>query len=294
MADDQVTIGGFAGAHLFSHNIELGTFDQQGADSPMNSVAFGVRAGYQLLPHLRLEAELATAPSKTRAGRDDITVISWRAHALVDLLPRERLHPFAVAGLGFVTGAPVATELLDEDTDEALHLGLGVEYDMAPTWALRADIRAVFVPSTQDKFLTTDYELFVGATKHFPTTAPVLVPDKDGDGVHDSDDQCPEAVEDQDGFRDEDGCPDLDNDEDGVLDADDQCPAEAESKNGIDDQDGCPEPDGDGDGILGSQDHCPTEAEDMDGYQDTDGCPDPDPVAPEIVPAVPVAPETTP
>ena len=40
-------------------------------------------------------------------------------------------------------------------------------------------------------------------------------------------------------FRDDDGCPDLDNDEDGILDVCDQCPNEPETYNGTDDDDGC-------------------------------------------------------
>ena len=188
--------------------------------------------------------------------------------------------------MGFLTAAPVATELLDEDTDLATHLGLGAEYEMALGWSLRVDARALFVPSTESNFLTSDYEFFLGATKHFPQARSEILPDKDGDGVHDSDDQCPDRVEDQDGYLDEDGCPDPDNDGDGVLDEADQCPAEAESENGIDDDDGCPEPDGDGDGVLGSQDLCPQAPEDMDGDRDEDGCPDEDRPAPS--PELPV------
>lgn len=289
LADDKVTIGGFAGAHVFSETIELGNFDDPDADTPRNSLSFGIRVGYQLVPRLRLEGELAVMPSKTRQERDDITVIGWRGQALVDLMPNERLRPFAVAGIGFLTGAPIATELLDEDTDLAGHIGVGAEFDMAANWSLRADARALFVPTTESRALTADYEFFLGAVKRFPAPASIVVPDKDGDGVHDNDDACPESVEDQDGYQDEDGCPDPDNDGDGVRDELDQCPAEAESENGIDDEDGCPEPDGDGDGIVGSRDLCPQEAEDKDGDADDDGCPE------EPTPAeAPVKPATSP
>ncbi len=51
-------------------------------------------------------------------------------------------------------------------------------------------------------------------------------PDRDGDGVPDDVDKCPDEPEDRDGFQDDDGCPDPDNDRDGVLDAVDQCPNE--------------------------------------------------------------------
>ncbi|WP_324291454.1 OmpA family protein [Corallococcus sp. bb12-1] len=65
--------------------------------------------------------------------------------------------------------------------------------------------------------------------------------DTDGDGIPDTEDRCPTAPEDVDGFEDEDGCPDPDNDRDGIPDAKDQCPLEAEVINGVKDDDGCPD-----------------------------------------------------
>ena len=131
--------------------------------------------------------------------------------------------------------------------------------------------------------------------------------DKDGDGIEDALDRCPEDEEDLDGFEDEDGCPDLDDDGDGVPDEDDKCPkvagvqaergcpskvrdgdgdgiddaadkcpGEAEDKDGFQDMDGCPDPDNDGDGVADAVDKCPSDAEDKDGFEDEDGCPDPD------------------
>ena len=100
--------------------------------------------------------------------------------------------------------------------------------------------------------------------------------DRDGDGIPDSVDACPDEAEDKDGFQDEDGCPDPDNDGDGIPDAADQCPDEPEDKDGFQDSDGCPERDNDNDGIPDTADKCPDEAEDKDGFQDEDGCPDDD------------------
>jgi outer membrane protein OmpA-like peptidoglycan-associated protein len=100
--------------------------------------------------------------------------------------------------------------------------------------------------------------------------------DRDGDGVPDGDDQCPQLPEDKDGFEDGDGCPDPDNDGDGILDLDDRCPLDAEDKDGFEDEDGCPDRDNDGDGIDDADDKCPSEREDIDGFEDGDGCPDPD------------------
>jgi len=90
--------------------------------------------------------------------------------------------------------------------------------------------------------------------------------DRDGDGILDTADRCPNEPEDKDGWEDSDGCPDPDNDQDGVLDRDDRCidvPGIVR---------GCP--DGDGDGIADLDDKCPTQPEDKDGFEDGDGCPE--------------------
>ncbi len=103
-------------------------------------------------------------------------------------------------------------------------------------------------------------------------------PDKDNDkdGIPDSADNCPNQPEDKDGFEDEDGCPDKDNDKDGILDATDKCPDEPEDKDDFEDEDGCPDKDNDQDGILDPDDLCPNEPETKNGYADHDGCPDSD------------------
>jgi OmpA-OmpF porin, OOP family len=103
--------------------------------------------------------------------------------------------------------------------------------------------------------------------------------DRDGDGIKDDVDDCPDSPEDFDGFQDEDGCPDDDNDRDGIPDVDDACPLNPEDKDGFEDEDGCPEGnlnDRDGDGILDDVDQCPDDPEDFDDFEDEDGCPDPD------------------
>jgi outer membrane protein OmpA-like peptidoglycan-associated protein len=103
--------------------------------------------------------------------------------------------------------------------------------------------------------------------------------DRDGDGIKDDIDKCPDDPEDKDGFADEDGCPEPDNDRDGIPDVDDNCPDIPEDQDGIEDEDGCPEGDKgdrDGDRIPDDLDKCPDEPEDEDGFQDEDGCPDPD------------------
>jgi OOP family OmpA-OmpF porin len=115
--------------------------------------------------------------------------------------------------------------------------------------------------------------------------------DRDGDGIPDDIDQCPDVAEDKDGFEDEDGCPDYDNDKDGIYDAQDECPNDPEDRDGFQDADGCPDPDNDKDKICDpwvaqqglsakyakickGSDQCPNQPETFNGFKDDDGCPD--------------------
>ena len=91
--------------------------------------------------------------------------------------------------------------------------------------------------------------------------------DRDGDGVPDLDDRCPDLP----GKPEFQGCPDTDGD--GIPDAEDACPKDPGPK----ETQGCPVvKDSDGDGIPDDIDRCPLDVEDKDGFQDEDGCPDPD------------------
>lgn len=90
--------------------------------------------------------------------------------------------------------------------------------------------------------------------------------DRDGDGIIDELDACPDDPEDYDGFEDEDGCPDLDNDADGIPDVDDACPDEP----GPPENNGCPDTDRDSDGVPDRVDNCPDEP----GPPQNQGCPE--------------------
>lgn len=94
-----------------------------------------------------------------------------------------------------------------------------------------------------------------------PPPVPVVV-DRDGDGVLDADDKCPDTA----GSAALMGCPDRDGD--GIADGDDKCP----DAPGIAKYQGCPIPDTDGDGINDESDKCPTVA----GTAKYEGCPIPD------------------
>ena len=100
------------------------------------------------------------------------------------------------------------------------------------------------------------------------TAATMGCPDRDGDGVADKDDRCPDAK----GDATNHGCPvaTVDTDGDGVPDTEDKCP----TVKGTAQNNGCPAVNGDsdGDGVNDDVDQCPTVA----GLLRYHGCPIPD------------------
>jgi outer membrane protein OmpA-like peptidoglycan-associated protein len=118
----------------------------------------------------------------------------------------------------------------------------------------------------------------------FVEEAPPAPGDRDGDGILDNVDKCPDQPENYNGFEDEDGCPDdPDSDGDGIPDSKDQCVLVPEDKDGYQDSDGCPDVDNDLDTVPDEKDKdattgksCANDPEDPDGFEDADGCPDPD------------------
>ncbi|MCC6622695.1 MAG: OmpA family protein [Deltaproteobacteria bacterium] len=115
--------------------------------------------------------------------------------------------------------------------------------------------------------IASSFALLVAACcpKTIVAEPPPPPPDRDGDGIIDAEDQCPDVA----GVASFGGC--LDTDGDGMPDNTDQCPEEA----GVVEHRGCkppPPPDTDGDGVIDAEDSCPSEA----GSKRTKGCPDRD------------------
>jgi len=166
---------------------------------------------------------------------------------------------------------PDAADISPREFPRYLSAGLrwGGEEGLALDWGYDVPL-GLEDPATPFVAAYPDFVLHAGLSYSFSTGGA----DSDRDGIPDRLDLCPDAAEDLDGFRDEDGCPDPDNDEDGVPDAEDLAPDYPEDHDGFEDADGVPDNDNDGDGLLDAADDCPDEAEDLDGHQDDDGCPE--------------------
>ena len=152
-------------------------------------------------------------------------------------------NPYIFAGGGYTW--------LDKNDGGNLNGGLGLEYWMNENIGLYVEsaYHHVF-----DAVVLPYFQHSVGIAVKFGGS------DKDGDGVYDRDDACPDVK----GLEKFNGCPDTDGD--GIIDSEDACPDVA----GLASLQGCP--DADGDGVTDSKDACPT----TPGLAALNGCPDAD------------------
>lgn len=141
-----------------------------------------------------------------------------------------------------------------------LPVGLGLNFYLGGNTSLST----TFAYHFNDRDLLDHYQLGIGfrvAVDDYEKAPPApVILDRDGDGIVDREDLCPDEA----GIPALNGCPDQDGD--GIADGSDQCPTEA----GPADNDGCPITDRDGDGVDDEQDACP----DIAGTIANQGCPE--------------------
>jgi outer membrane protein OmpA-like peptidoglycan-associated protein len=99
--------------------------------------------------------------------------------------------------------------------------------------------------------------------------------DRDGDGITDDEDACPDEKGVASDDPDKNGCPEpADRDGDGIVDAKDACPDEKGVASDDPEKNGCPAPgDRDGDGITDDEDACPDEKGVASDDPKRHGCP---------------------
>jgi outer membrane protein OmpA-like peptidoglycan-associated protein len=258
-AAEPIQIGGWLGPRLYSSNSRLGYIDDAPAHPELsNAMEFGGRLSPPFLPRLSPEIELALSPTSTNAvGGATSTNVLWfepRLHLRFELRPGHQIQPFAVIGGGAPIALSGATKTFATSITGDGYLGGGVRFDTHRGFVLRFDARLAILPShpgagfgaTAEFDIGFGIEFHVGGSHHMTPEELRLAqgdppPDRDGDGIPDAQDACPDRPEDIDGFEDNDGCPDIDNDLDRVLDIADKCPNVPETYNGFEDEDGCPD-----------------------------------------------------
>jgi OmpA-OmpF porin, OOP family len=190
----------------------------------------------------------------------------------VELEPTLNFRPYADNALisPFLT-AGVGGGMYSGKFGAYLPAGAGVQFNFRSTSYIlvQAQYRFALTKSIikDNVFFSLGVAQSVGQAKEKAAKAAPLPPapvvlDRDGDGVLDTDDKCPDVA----GTAALQGCPDKDGD--GIGDAQDKCPDVA----GLAKYQGCPIPDTDGDGVNDEDDKCPT----VKGLARYQGCPIPD------------------
>jgi OOP family OmpA-OmpF porin len=173
-------------------------------------LGLGFDAGYRVRSH---------HPADLPWG-DEVTLDPWLSVALTRALTL-RVEGFAEKEVGaHVAGADFPFELL-----------AGIDYAIG-SW----DVYAAASRGITDGIGDPVIRIIAGVRYRHDAPRHEGFEDSDRDGIPDKDDRCRSEPEDEDGFEDEDGCPDPDNDEDGVPDEQDECP----ELKGDRAHDGCP------------------------------------------------------
>ena len=193
---------------------------------------------------------------------------AWGAGAiyrLPDLGPITRIDAIGEMHMATPTGAAFTFDQSDS-LKTPWNLLLGVRGRVYKRWGVELSMgRGIGIESGYGR---EDFRVLAGVRYENELL------DRDGDGIADDEDACPDVREDKDGFQDHDGCPDPDNDQDGVPDTEDACVSEPGSR----ELDGCP--DKDGDEVPDNVDACPDQA----GPPENNGCPYKDPPFVELQP----------
>ena len=184
------------------------------------------------------------------------------------------LDPYFLVRSAFI--APPLLELGAKGTlNDLLFFGLSLRHFESAIAMLGVNFKNTILAYSYD-YNTSDisgysngsHEILLAYQFKQATTEPPKVeedPDRDGDGILDKDDLCPDTP----GLKEYKGCPDTDKD--GLFDAIDDCPKTFGPK----ENNGCPYPDTDGDGLLDNNDDCPSIAGPIENkgcpYKDTDG-----------------------
>jgi len=243
-------------------------------ESPGPGLLVGLELGYDINWLLRLKAGFSDTIYSAEGSSGSIQNLAldfeqrmvW-AGASFSLFATQRLYAYVQGGLGYAFTSPKQVDGMDVagDDDLALMAGAGLEYyTRLRHFSIAIEANAIIMPMRGDVSMAVFP--VVRYTWGFPKDQ-ILEPirDRDGDGVPDKEDKCPDVF----GPESNRGCPEPDRDGDGVIDRLDRCPDDP----GPASNEGCPEDrDRDGDGVPDRTDRCPDEP----GPASNDGCPEED------------------
>ncbi|MEZ4435289.1 MAG: hypothetical protein R3F65_23020 [bacterium] len=258
-------LGASAGGHIVLTDIDFGELDIISRPVAIDSSLYAeLRLGLDLSPDWSVELAFGYLPFGSTTETNDGLDLAARARwTFADVA----LRPYLLAGGGVYINPqpdPIGTPTLVAPEG---HYGIGLGPHLLDNLRLRVEVRHQLTDGLVDEpgmalVALAGLDFLPGAGDD----APAPPADRDGDGVPDARDACPDVP-----APTPDGCPvpepPADRDGDGVPDARDACPDEPAPT-----PDGCPVPeppaDRDGDSVPDDRDACPDEP-----APTPDGCP---------------------
>jgi outer membrane protein OmpA-like peptidoglycan-associated protein len=230
----------------------------------------GFRFGLMWNPHIGLEGTWGVSSTSTDSiPQYSVDITNWNVDVIYNLMPRQKLNPFLVAGWTQLNYSSVEANPRGADGKyNGYEIGGGLKWAMGDPGgpiALRLDVRDLVTRMSPafPGYDQTEHNLLFSLGFQFALGG--VRKDSDGDGVWDRDDLCPDTP--FGAIVAADGCP-QDSDGDGVFDGLDDCP---DTPPGADvDAAGCPR-DRDSDGVLDGLDACPDTPPGV--VVDSAGCP---------------------
>lgn len=198
--------------------------------------AIRVELGFALRPDWRTwSPDLALSPVTFGDSIPWAIALTLRPKAFAPVLDAGDRQEWELAAYGAVPADPVAP------------FGLGGAGAAIQSPALLAFDDRVSLDRRRDLYFIAGIEAGLDGAAGVPAVRGVLslgwtprTHDRDGDGVPDDVDQCPDLPEDRDGIQDDDGCPEDDADGDGIPDDQDACPLAPGPASNDPKRDGCP------------------------------------------------------
>lgn len=182
---------------------------------------FGIGLEYQYNERWAAEIKYLLGSHDGDAGNDaDVEEFIVEGMYHLTGMANEKFKPYLAAGLGH---ADFDYDAAGGGTDTRLLIGPGMRYALNDKWSTKADLRWVTTDSdaSNEALLTLALSYALGKTASPAAPMPAKPLDSDGDGVIDSQDQCPNTAA---GIQvNAQGC-ELDDDGDGVVNSMDACP----------------------------------------------------------------------
>ena len=256
----------------------VGALDFDSDENLDTSPLYNVGIGYNFTDHWAGEFMAGFSETSPDNGDGNINVYSGRADLLYHFTPENATTFYAALGGGLLQYDPRgALSSAGEDEDLLFNYGLGLKTMFNETAGFRLDVRHALTAENEEFDGRTHNQFRYSAGMYFQfgggNTAEVS--DRDGDGVPDGLDQCPDtrrgvevnALGCEIARIIEKKAP-LDSDGDGVTDNIDKCPDTP--KGTTVNVHGCPN-DSDKDGVPDFRDHCSNTPEGTE--VDLHGCP---------------------